>query len=152
MKTFILILMALSFSVSSSFAHNDNKKAEKEHEEHHDERGHEDKDAHDKKEKVLKLNSKAKEHLKIEFTKVSGKSPWKLPRAALVQVKDQSGIYKMHEETLEFVEVRVSKTDKDSVTFTTDHLHDGDSVAVKGTQFIRIMESELNSEPAGHGH
>jgi hypothetical protein len=146
MKTLLLILTAISFSMSTAFARNDNKKAEKEHEEHHDEHGH------DEKEKILKLNPKAQEHLKIEFSKVSGKSPWKVPRSALVQVKDHSGLYKMHGETLEFIEINVTKTDKDSITFTTEHLHDGDSVAVKGTQFIRIMESELNSEPAGHGH
>ncbi|QDK44526.1 hypothetical protein DOM22_04815 [Bdellovibrio sp. ZAP7] len=147
MKSFTLLLSAiLIFSVNSALAYNTNKSAEKEHEEHHDEHGHEE------KEKSLKISEKAKSHLKIEFTNVVGKSPWTLPRTALVQVKDRSGIYKKHGDTLEFVEIQLVKSDKEKITFTTIDLHTGDAVVVQGTQFIRIIESELNSEPAGHGH
>ncbi|QLY26349.1 hypothetical protein [Bdellovibrio sp. KM01] len=147
MKSFTLLFLAiLFFSANYAWSHNNNKSAEKEHEEHHDEHGHEE------KEKPLKISDKAKSHLKVEFTNVGGHSPWTLPRTALVQVKDRSGIYKKHDDTLEFVEIQLVKTDKEKITFTTKDLHSGDAVVVEGTQFIRIIESELNSEPAGHGH
>jgi hypothetical protein len=146
MKKSLILSSIVFFASISAWSYNNNKAAEKEHEEHHDEHGHEE------KEKPLRISDKAKSHLKVQFIAVSGKSPWTLPRMALVQVKDRSGIYKKHDETLEFVEIQVVKSDKEKVTFTTKDLHAGDEVVVQGTQFIRIIESELNSEPAGHGH
>ncbi|WP_413294895.1 hypothetical protein ACLSU7_07275 [Bdellovibrio sp. HCB185ZH] len=146
-KSNYLLFFAISFFTANlAWSYNTNKSAEKQHEEHHDEHGHEE------KEKILKLSDKAKSHLKVEFANVTGKSPWILPRTALVQVKDRTGIYKKHGNTLEFIEIQMVKLDKDKFTFTTQDLQSGDEVVVHGTHFVRIIESELNSEPAGHSH
>ncbi|WP_413586732.1 hypothetical protein [Bdellovibrio sp. HCB274] len=107
---------------------------------------------HHHEEKTLKISAEAQKHLGIEFAKVSGKSPWTLSRTALVQIKDANGVYKKHEDAIEFIDVQILKTDKDSISVRAEGLEADDEVAVKGTKFIRIMESELNSEPAGHGH
>ncbi|WP_413560353.1 hypothetical protein [Bdellovibrio sp. HCB209] len=155
MKTYITWILSgvLMIGTSSAFAHNDNKAAEKAHDQHHDEHGHgEHKDHDEEEEKALKISDKAKAHLKIEFSKIDGKGPWTFPLEALVQIKDKTGVYKMHGDAIEFVDVQVKKSDKTSITISSEHLHAGDSVAIRGTKFIRIMESEMTSEPAGHSH
>ncbi len=145
-STVLLFSGFIFFAGNTAWSYNNNKAAEKEHEEHHDEHGHEEKD------KPLKISDKAKAHLKVEFANINGKSPWTLPKTALVQVKDRTGIYKKHGDTMEFVEIQVISSDKEKFTFTTKDVHVGDAVVVQGTQFIRMIESELNSEPAGHSH
>lgn len=94
----------------------------------------------------FKLSQKSQAAMGIKFVKLSKSGPWVLPKEALVKIKFTQGVYRMFEGNITYVIVSISKTDSHSMTIQSEDLETGDEVAIKGTNFLRLTEADLNSE------
>lgn len=97
------------------------------------------------KEDGFKLSSKAEANLNIKFlTLSSGK--WNLPLQSLVKIKQSTGVYRKYDGWIMFVLVKVINKNSDSITIASEDLQPGDEVAISGVKFLRMTDSDLNSD------
>lgn len=94
----------------------------------------------------FKVSDKSLNLMGIKFTKLQNAGPWELPKDALVKIKFTQGVYRKYEGDITYVLVTVLKTDAHRIVVKSDDLDIGDEVAVAGTNFLRLTESDLNSE------
>jgi hypothetical protein len=94
----------------------------------------------------FKISSKSLTIMGIQFSKLDSGGPWVLPKDALVKIKFTQGVYRMFEGNITFVIVSVLKSDSQNMTVKSEDLEFGDEVAIKGTNFLRLTEADLNSE------
>jgi len=92
------------------------------------------------------MTNKSLEHMGIKFEKLNGDGPWKVPLTSLVKIKLTQGVYRRFENEITFVIVKVLSTDQHSAYLRSDDLEDGDEVATSGVHFLRMTETDLNSE------
>ncbi len=94
----------------------------------------------------FKLSGKSLSSMGIQFNKLNGPGPWTLPKDALVKIKFTQGVYRMFEGDITYVIVSVVKSDSNYITIQSQDLEANDEVAIKGTNFLRLTEADLNSE------
>ncbi len=94
----------------------------------------------------FKLSEKSLNSMGIKFKKIDNAGPWTMPKEALVKIKFTKGVYRKYEGSITYIIVNVLKEDSHTVTFKSGDLESGDEVAVIGTNFLRLTESDLNSE------
>jgi hypothetical protein len=94
----------------------------------------------------FKVSEKSLNHLGVKFVSLNGPGPWKVPAAALVKIKLTQGVYRRFEGEITYVIVRTSEADKGNLYISSEDLEEGDEVAVQGTNYLRMAETDLNSE------
>ncbi|RYZ93091.1 MAG: hypothetical protein EOP06_02170 [Proteobacteria bacterium] len=97
------------------------------------------------KEQGFKLSEKAQKNLGVEFMKVHGSGPWKIPKDALVKLKQSTGIYRLYDGFISMVLVKVSREAGADIYITSADLEDGDEVAFRGATFLRMTDADLNT-------
>lgn len=98
------------------------------------------------KEDGYKMSDRALKKLGIGFKALQGKGPWSLPAEALVHIKQSTGVYRRYEGWITLVLVNVKSRKDGMVVLESIDLQAGDEVAVSGAIFLRMTDSDLNSE------
>lgn len=94
----------------------------------------------------FKISDQSQRVMGINFVRLEGSGPWTLPADSLVKIKFTQGIYRRYEGNITYVLVNVLKSDSQTITLQSEDLVAGDEVAVSATNFLRLTESDLNSE------
>lgn len=97
------------------------------------------------KEQGFKLSEKAAKSLGIQFGPLSGAGPWQLPKGSLVQIKQSVGVYRKYDGWISLVLVKVVKEERGTVYIRSEDLEPGDEVAVGGSRYLRMTDSDLNA-------
>ncbi|HAR42926.1 MAG TPA: hypothetical protein DCS07_09905 [Bdellovibrionales bacterium] len=97
-------------------------------------------------EEGFKLSEKGIKSLGVTFVALSKDAPWRVPRGALVNIKHSTAVYRRFDGWISLVLVKLVSGDKDTVAISSEDLQTGDEVAISGTQFLRMTESDLNSD------
>jgi hypothetical protein len=98
------------------------------------------------KEDGFKLSPQAIEKMGIRFEFIQGKAPWRVPKEALVYLKQSVGVYRQFEGWMSFVLVKVDQKNSDSALIQSNDLEGGDGIAVRGAHFLRMTDADLNSD------
>ncbi|MBT3583676.1 MAG: hypothetical protein HN509_02115 [Halobacteriovoraceae bacterium] len=98
------------------------------------------------KEDGFKLTNKAISNLGVTFKAIKGSGPWMIPKTALVRIKHSTGVYRKWDGWITMVLVKVIKRTKETVTIKSVDLQDRDELAITGVPFLRMTESDLNSD------
>jgi hypothetical protein len=94
----------------------------------------------------FKLSEKAIAHLGIKFKRLAGKGPWQAPRGALVRIKLTQGVYRRYDGEITFIITKNVQLQGQQLLFDSDDLESGDEIAVAGANYLRMTETDLNSE------
>jgi hypothetical protein len=94
----------------------------------------------------FKVSEKSLNHLGVKFQSLKGNGPWSVPHEALVKIKLTTGVYRRFEGEITYVIVSKINEVNGIVTIKSEDLESGDEVAVTGTKFLRMAETDLNSE------
>lgn len=139
-----LILTILSISLISSIAFSSGDHAEGEN--NSSERVGPGKavEAFDKEE-GFKLSEKATKSLGIQFNALTGAGPWKIPKEALVRIKQSTGIYRKYDGWISLVLVKVIREENNFLIITSADLETNDEVAVQGSHYLRMTDTDLNA-------
>ena len=97
------------------------------------------------KEEGFKLSEKAMKTLGVGFSKLDGGSPWRIPKEALVRIKQSDAVYRRYEGWISLVLVKVVGQSADSIIIASEDLETGDEVGTKGAQYLRMTDADLNS-------
>jgi len=137
-----------------------------EHEEHQENDDHEGHDDHESSKAVgpgkaieavdeklgFKLSKAANANLEIVLQSFSG-TLMKLPKKALVQVKDQIYLYRYRDEYYKLISAKLVNEKSDSVTVKIDSHQYGDQIVVSGTSLLRVSDVYANDEASyAHSH
>jgi hypothetical protein len=98
------------------------------------------------KEDGFKLSDKAIKNLGVSFKAIQGPGPWMIPKSALVRIKHSTGIYRKWDGWITMVLVKVLNQTSETVTIKSLDLQNEDKVAITGVPFLRMTESDLNSD------
>lgn len=94
----------------------------------------------------FKLSQKAILNLDIHFETLSGAGPWTISKKSLVKIKHSTGVYRKWDGWITMVLVKVIAQTQETVTIRSIDLQDQDEIAVSGVPFLRMTESDLNSD------
>lgn len=94
----------------------------------------------------FKVSEKSLNHLGVKFSLLSGSAPWTISKSALVRIKLTQGVYRRFEGELTYVIVKVVQEKNDEVKMHSEDLEAGDEVAITGAKYLRMAETDLNSE------
>lgn len=94
----------------------------------------------------FKVSEKSLAHLGVKFQSLSGSGPWTVPREALVKIKLTQGVYRRFEGEITYVIVKTSEAGNGNLFIHSEDLEEGDEVAIQGTKYLRMAETDLNSE------
>jgi hypothetical protein len=97
------------------------------------------------KEQGFKLSSKSAAAMGVSFQRLDHAGPWRVPRGAIIQLKQSTGIYRKYDGWISMVLVKIVKRDGDTLLITTEDLESGDEVAISGATFLRMTDADLNS-------
>lgn len=97
------------------------------------------------KEDGFKLSAKATKNLGVKFESISGNGPWKIPQASLVRIKQSAGVYRKYEGWISLVLVKVLQEGNGAALIQSPDLEPGDEVAVAGSHYLRMTDSDLNA-------
>jgi hypothetical protein len=94
----------------------------------------------------FKVSEKSLNHLGVRFQSLKGNGPWTVPKDTLVRIKLTSGVYRRFEGEITYVLVKKTSEQDGLVTIQSEDLESGDEVAITGTKYLRMAETDLNSE------
>jgi len=94
----------------------------------------------------FKMREPALATMGIRFQKLKGPSPWTLSSNALVHIKHTAGVYRRVDGWISFVLVKVKARTDSKATLESEDLESGDEIATEGATFLRMTESDLNSD------
>lgn len=94
----------------------------------------------------FKVSEKSLNHLGVKFSSLAGSGPWVIPKSALVRIKLTQGVYRRYEGEITYVIVKVTSEKNDEVAVMSDDLETADEVAISGVKYLRMAETDLNSE------
>lgn len=97
------------------------------------------------KEDGFKLSQKAMKNLGIGFEAIKGAGPWSVPSEAVVRLKQSTGVYRRYEGWISLVLVKVLKEENGLVFIQSADLEADDEVATKGSNYLRMTDSDLNA-------
>lgn len=92
------------------------------------------------------VSEKSLNHLGVKFQRLEGIGPWSIPESALVRIKLTLGVYRRFQGELTYVIVKTKMIKKGEVIIQSEDLETGDEVAISGAKFLRMAETDLNSE------
>jgi hypothetical protein len=99
--------------------------------------------AHDP-EQGFRIAPAAISRLGIQFKKLQGVGPWEIPSSALIKVKRALGVYREVDGFLTLVVVEQVGPGKETVRIASEDLQAGDTVAVGGASFLRVIDLDLS--------
>lgn len=105
------------------------------------------------KEQGFKLSSKAANAMKVSFEKLNQQSPWRVPKEAIINLKQSTGIYRKYNDWTSMVLVKILKREGDIFIVASEDLEKGDEIAISGANFLRMIDADLNSttvDSCGH--
>lgn len=94
----------------------------------------------------FKVSEKSLKHLGVTFQALEGNGPWSIPSDALVKIKLTLGVYRRFDGEITYVIVKKISEGQGVATIQTEDLEPGDEVAITGTKFLRMAETDLNSD------
>lgn len=94
----------------------------------------------------FKVSEKSLKHLGVIFQTLKGRGPWKVSKEAIVNLKLTQSVYRRYDGELMLVIVKSNSAPDGSLLISSEDLEEGDEVAIKGANFLRMAESDLNSE------
>lgn len=94
----------------------------------------------------FKISDKSLDHLGVKFQKLENPGPWTIPSDSLVKIKLTEGVYRRYDGEITFVIVNKSGEENNHVLIESPDLEPGDEVAISGAMFLRMAETDLNSE------
>lgn len=94
----------------------------------------------------FKVTEKSLKHLGVHFKSLSGNGPWLIPSESLVRIKLTEGVYRRFDGEITYVIVKKNLQKNNQVLITSEDIEAGDEVAISGSQFLRMAETDLNSE------
>lgn len=94
----------------------------------------------------FKVSEKSLAHLGVKFRSLIGSGPWKVPKESLVKIKLTQGVYRRFEGEITYVIVKSSEAGNGNLLLHSEDLEEGDEVAIEGTKYLRMAETDLNSE------
>lgn len=94
----------------------------------------------------FKVSEKSLNYLGVKFKPLIGSGPWTVPKDALVRIKLTLGIYRRFEGEITYVIVKTKEAPRGSVLIQSVDLDEGDEVAIMGVKYLRMAETDLNSE------
>lgn len=101
----------------------------------------------------FKLSSKAMQNMKVSFTHLNQKGPWMIPKHALVYIKHHVGVYRKRDDWISLVWVNTQQINDTHVSIHTTDLQPSDEVAMSGASFLRMTDTDLNSNTTdSHAH
>lgn len=95
-------------------------------------------------EQGFRIAPSAISRLGIQFKKLEGAGPWEVPSSALIKVKRTLGVYREADGFLTLVVVEQTGPGKDTVRITSEDLQAGDTVAIGGAAFLRVIDLDLS--------
>lgn len=93
----------------------------------------------------FKLSAKAEKNLGVTFQKMTGSGPWKIPKQAIVHLKQSEAVYRRYDGWISMVLVKVVSQQGDTVVIKSADLEPDDDVAVTGVTFLRMTDSDINA-------
>lgn len=94
----------------------------------------------------FKVSEKSLAHLGVKFQSLNGSGPWTIPKEALVKIKLTQGVYRRFEGEITYVIVKTSEVGNGKLFIHSEDLEQHDEVAIEGTKYLRMAETDLNSE------
>ena len=94
----------------------------------------------------FKVSEKSLNHLGVMFQKLEGLGPWTIPESSLVRIKLTQGVYRRFEGEITYVIVKATVGKKGEIVIQSEDLEPGDEVAITGAKYLRMAETDLNSE------
>ena len=94
----------------------------------------------------FKMSEKSLKHLGVNFVALKGNSPWSVPKEALVTIKLTKGVYRRFQGEITHVIVKTAESKDGNILIQSEDLESGDEVAISGVKFLRMTETDLNSE------
>ncbi len=94
----------------------------------------------------FKLSEKAIKNLGITFKRLNGEKQWTVPKSSLVHIKHSVGVYRKWDGWITMVLVKVVEKNEDTVIIQSIDLQDQDQIAITGAPFLRMTDSDLNSD------
>jgi len=94
----------------------------------------------------FKLSERAVDSLKVKFIRLTQNGQWRIPKSALVYIKNSIGVYRRYQGWIALVLVKKIAFEKDWVVVLSEDLLRGDDVAISGTTFLRMTELDLNAD------
>jgi len=94
----------------------------------------------------FKLSEKAIKNLGVTFKRLKGAKQWTVPKSSLVHIKHSVGVYRKWDGWITMVLVKVVEKNKDTVIIQSIDLQDQDQIAITGVPFLRMTDSDLNSD------
>lgn len=94
----------------------------------------------------FQMSGQALDTMRITFTTLSGKGPWKIPKESLIHIKQSTGVYRRFSGWIDFVLVNVIRSNENQVSITSVDLQPGDEVGVGNAKFLRLIEADLKSD------
>lgn len=138
----LLITLALILSLAPfSYASGD----------HDDEHGHEE--GHAEEGAGFEVSPEGIKNFGLTYVKISGKSPWTLPKTAILQSGQESNLYRLRKGHFQRIDFKQNSEAKDSVKVSSHDLESGDEVVVTGVGYLRAAEiMATEGAPEGHSH
>jgi len=102
----------------------------------------------------FKLSTEAQNRMKFAYKKTESPGMITIPREGLAQVLKDNHIYLHKNEFFKSIDVEIKSKTKDTYIVTSKELEPGTEVVVKGVNFLRVIEMDLNSgvEEQGDHH
>lgn len=97
------------------------------------------------KEQGFKLSEKSASAMGVSFRRLDPATTWRLPKDAIIHLKQSTGVYRRYEGWISFVLVKIAKREGDVFLISSQDLESGDEVAVTGATFLRMTDADLNS-------
>jgi hypothetical protein len=99
------------------------------------------------------LNEKAEKNFAIQKLKLSGSGPIVVPSSALLYSGLEKQVYRYRKGRWKAVDIEIVSRDRQRSTLKSKDLTAGDSVAVSGVGFLKIVEQSIFGPQAeGHVH
>lgn len=98
----------------------------------------------------FKLSAKAIASFDIKFADLKGSAPWRVPKSAIVFLKQTSGVYRTADGWIQMTPVTIVSKEKDFYLIHAKALEPGAQIATSGTAFLRMTDADLNAGEVDH--
>ena len=89
------------------------------------------------------LTEKAEKRLGIQWLKLEGSGPWKVPADTVLSIKFTKAAYRKFEGRITLVILNPIKKEDNHYWISSPDLQEGDTVAIKGVKYLRLTELDL---------
>lgn len=89
------------------------------------------------------ISETAEKRLGIQWLKLEGKGPWKVPAETVLNIKFTKASYRKFEGRITLIILDGFKKEGDFYWISSPDLEAGDSVAIRGVKYLRLTELDL---------